>query len=203
MFPDIHSALRLDKYSIQNKRINIVQEPSTDGSFLLHHFISSSIKSNYNVLILSFEQTIGHFHGVGMKLGYDLIKLQKKGQLIFYDGLKSAHDSYLKDQNESDVCDIINLCSESSGSLTKLLNAIEEKTNKFENTSLPVVIIIENISSFLTLGIKLACVINFLVQLQSFVQEKDGTLGKIQKQHKFSIKGRYQKPILMAHITKK
>ena len=184
MFPDIHSALRLDKYSIQNKRINIVQEPSTDGSFLLHHFISSSIKSNYNVLILSFEQTIGHFHGVGMKLGYDLIKLQKKGQVIFYDGLKSAHDSYLNGQNESDVCDIINLCSESSGSLTKLLNAIEEETKKFENNSAPVVIIIDNISSFLSLGIKLACVINFLVQLQSFVQEKDGTLGKIQKQHK-------------------
>ena len=185
MFPDIHSALMLDKHAIQNKRINIIQEPSTDGSFLLHHFISSSIKSKYNVLILSFEQTIGQFHGVGMKLGYDLIKLQKKGQLIFYDGLKSAHDSYLKDQNESDACDIINLCNESSGSLIKLLNAIEEKTKKFEKNSVPVVIFIDNISSFLSLGIELPCLISFLAQLQSFVQEKDGTLGKIQKQHKF------------------
>ena len=99
MFPEIQSALRLDKHTVENKRINIVQEPSTDASFMLHHFTSLAIKSNYNILIIAFEQTIGHFHGVGMKLGYDLLKLQKKGQAIFVDALKNTHNSYMSDAN--------------------------------------------------------------------------------------------------------
>ena len=193
MFPEIHSALRLDKYSIENKRINIVQEPSTDASFLLHHFTSLASKSNSNILIIALEQTIGHFHGVGMKLGYDLLKLQKKGQVIFFDALKNAHKSYISDFNCSDPENIFDFGSDLSTTLIRLLNVIEQKITQFENKARPLVVIIDKLSILLSLGAKIPCVVDFLIHLQISVKEKNGTLGKIQKQlpveSTFSIRG--------------
>jgi KaiC/GvpD/RAD55 family RecA-like ATPase len=182
MFPEIHSALRLDKYSVENKRINIVQEPSTDASFLLHHFTSVASKSNCNILIIAFEQTIGHFHGVGMKLGYDLLKLQKKGQVIFFDALKNAHNSYISDSNCSDTENIFDFHSDLATTLIRLLNVIEQKITQFENKARPLVVIIDKLSLLLSLGAKLSNVVNFLIHLQISVKDKNGTLGKIQKQ---------------------
>ena len=182
MFPEIQSALRLDKHSIQNKRITLVQELSIDGSFLLHHFISSAVKSNFNILIVALEQTLGHFHGVGMKLGYDLLKCQKKGQLIFYDVLKSAHLSYLNDpQNNSNTNHVLDFHSESSKTLNELFKVLKAKVEEFTDKSKPLIIIIDKLSLFLSLGVKLSQVIKFTQSLQMLAEEKDASLGNIQK----------------------
>ena len=34
------------------------------------------------------EQSFGHYHGVSMKMGTNLLKLRQSGQLVFYEGLK-------------------------------------------------------------------------------------------------------------------
>ena len=182
MFPEIQSALRLDKHSVENKRINIVQEPSTDASFLLHHFVSLAIKSNSNILIIAFEQTFGHFHGVGMKLGYDLLKLQKKGQIIFYDVLKNAHISYLNDETYSPNADIFDFHSKETKTLSNIFNIIKQKINQFLDKTRPLFLIIDKLSVFLSLGVKLPAVVNFLLSVQSIVVQNKGCLGNIQKQ---------------------
>ena len=182
MFPEINSALRLDKHSIENKRINIVQAPSTDGSFFLHHFISLAAKSNYNILIIAFEQTIGHFHGVGMKLGYDLLKLQKKGQAIFYDVLKNSHMSYMCDANHSEIADsIFDFDTNLTRAIPRLSSAIKQKMNEFKDQSIPSFVFIDKLSVLLSLNVKLSSVISFIIDLQFFVEEKNGSLGMIQK----------------------
>ena len=182
MFPEINSALRLDKHSIENKRINIVQAPSTDGSFFLHHFISLAAKSNYNILIIAFEQTIGHFHGVGMKLGYDLLKLQKKGQAIFYDVLKNSHMAYMCDANHSEIADsIFDFDTNLTRAIPRLSSAIKQKMNEFKDQSIPSFVFIDKLSVLLSLNVKLSSVISFIIDLQFFVEEKNGSLGMIQK----------------------
>ena len=182
MFPEIQSALRLDKHTVENKRINIVQEPSSDASFLIHHFTSLAVKSNCNILIIAFEQTIGHFHGVGMKLGYDLLKLQKKGQVIFHDALYDVHNSYTSDSNCSDNDNIFDSCSNFKPNLVSLLNAIKQKMGEFENRSRPLVVIMDKLSLLLSIGAKFSSVVNLLIHLQTLVKDKNGTLGRIQKQ---------------------
>ena len=182
MFIEIQSALRLDKHSIENKRINIVQEPSTDASFLLHHFVSLAVKSNCNILIISLEQTFGHFYGIGMKLGYDLLKLQKKGQVIFYDALKTAHGSYLNNtectDNDADIFEF----HSGKTTLSSFITVIKEKIDGFSDKTRPVFVIIDKLSLFLSLGVKLPSVVNLILRVQSLVQEKNGSLGNIQKQ---------------------
>ena len=180
MFPEINSALRLDKYSSENKRINIVQDPTSDASFLLHHFTSVAVKANANILIIALEQTIGHFHGVGVKLGYDILKLQKKGQLIFFDALKDVHQSYLIEPTlNSNYNNIFDFQSNLEDASARLARTVEMKISEFEDTSRPLYVIIDKLSLLLSIGVKASKVIPFIVRVQHLVQEQNGTLGKI------------------------
>ena len=180
MFPEINTALRLDKYSSENKRINIVQDPTSDASFLLHHFASTAVKANANILIIALEQTIGHFHGVGMKLGYDTLKLQKKGQLVFFDALKNVHESYLTESTtNSDSNDIFDFQSNLEDASTRLSRTIEIKLKEFDDHSRPLYVIIDKLSLLLSIGVKISKVIRFILRVQHLVQQQNGTLGKI------------------------
>ena len=179
MFNEIHSALRLDKHSCENKRINIVQGLSSDASFLLHHFTSVAVKSNANILLVALDQTIGHFHGIGMKLGYDLFKLQKKGQFVFIDGLKNAHNSYLSESSlKVATNDLFDFHSNLESSLKHLYENIEQKITEFENNSRPSYVIIDKLSTLLSIGIATSKIIPFILKIQQIVQERNGTLGK-------------------------
>ena len=37
---------------------------------------------------MGLEQSFGHYHGVSMKMGTNLLKLRQSGQVVFYEGLK-------------------------------------------------------------------------------------------------------------------
>ena len=38
------------------------------------------------------EQSFGHYHGVALKLGLNLLKLKQSGRVMFYEGLKKIPD---------------------------------------------------------------------------------------------------------------
>ena len=180
MFNEIHSALRLDKHTSENKRINIVQDPASDASFLLHHFTSVAVKSNANILLIALEQTIGHFHGVGMKLGYDILKLQKKGQFVFYDALKNVHQSYQNEHQSNEGSEnIFDFDSNFENALSNLSKTIEQKISEFEDSSKTLYVIIDKLSLFLSIGITNSKIIHFLLKVQQLVLDRKGTLGKI------------------------
>jgi len=177
MFNEIHSALRLDKHTSENKRINIVQDPTSDASFLLHHFTSVAVKSNANILLIALEQTIGHFHGVGMKLGYDILKLQKKGQFVFYDALKNVHQSYQNEhQSKESTENVFDFDSNFENALSNLSKTIENKISEFEDSSKPLYVIIDKLSLFLSIGITISKIIPFLLKVQQLVLDRKGTL---------------------------
>jgi len=90
MFPEVNSALKLDQHPVAGKRINIVEEDVDLGGFLIHHFVSGAVQSDSDILLIGIDQTLGHYHGVGLKLGVDLIKRQKAGHFIFLDLLKDV-----------------------------------------------------------------------------------------------------------------
>ena len=49
-----------------------------------------SVKRGEKVCIVGLEQSFGHFHSVGLKLGLSLLKLRDQGTVRFYDGLKKV-----------------------------------------------------------------------------------------------------------------
>ena len=73
----------------------------TSGGFLLHHFIADSVKSDSDLVVVGLDQTLGHYHGVGLKLGVDLIKRQKLGRLVFVDLLKTVSGAYASPSDTS------------------------------------------------------------------------------------------------------
>jgi len=87
MFPQVQSALG---DLVATKLITITESVPDKSDFLLHHFISNwlSQDSKNKVLILGIEQSFGHYHGVAMKLGLNLVKLRQSGRVLFYEGLK-------------------------------------------------------------------------------------------------------------------
>jgi len=81
--------------------ITITETVPDKSDFLLHHFISNWIsQDNKNkVLILGIEQSFGHYHGVAMKLGLNLLKLKQSGRVMFYEGLKKIPE-FLEDTDD-------------------------------------------------------------------------------------------------------
>jgi len=89
MFSQLSSCLGSAEGS---KVVTIDESPADKAGFLLHHFISRWLKNGHKVLIVGVEQSFGHYHSVGIKLGYNLLKLKESGQVVFYEGLKKILD---------------------------------------------------------------------------------------------------------------
>ena len=47
-----------------------------------------ALKKGERVYLLGLEQSFGHYHSVGLKLGLNLLKAREQGTLVFYEGLK-------------------------------------------------------------------------------------------------------------------
>ena len=49
---------------------------------------------------MGLEQSFGHYHGVSMKMGTNLLKLRQSGQVVFYEGLKELTELMRSDTEE-------------------------------------------------------------------------------------------------------
>ena len=84
----------------ENSKVVTVSELAPDkAGFVLHHFISRWLKTGQKVVIVGLEHSFGHYHSVGIKLGYNLLKLRENGQVVFYEGLKKIMDLSLADSS--------------------------------------------------------------------------------------------------------
>ena len=96
MFPELHAVLKLDQKDLHGTYVNVLEEAEQSGSFLVHHFLSHSLKSGKSIVFLGLEHSLGHYHAVGMKLGNNLQKAKEAGQIAFIEGLKLTSEAYGK-----------------------------------------------------------------------------------------------------------
>ena len=96
------------------------------------------------LVIVGFEQSFGHYHGVSMKLGVNLLKLRQSGQVVFYDGLKQIPS--LLEQNLEEL---------------KFVNSLYEDIAKLvtENT----LIVIDQVAILSSLGLSVRSTYSTLV----------------------------------------
>eukprot|EP00090_Calanus_glacialis_P015899 TRINITY_DN25013_c0_g1_i1.p1 TRINITY_DN25013_c0_g1~~TRINITY_DN25013_c0_g1_i1.p1 ORF type:complete len:244 (-),score=84.27 TRINITY_DN25013_c0_g1_i1:67-798(-) len=102
MFPQLSSSLGSSE---ESKTVTVDELAPDKAGFVLHHFISRWLKNGHKVVIVGLEHSFGHYHSVGIKLGYNLLKLREKGQVVFYEGLKKILDSSLADSSTFQVDD--------------------------------------------------------------------------------------------------
>ena len=87
MFPQLSSVLG----EAEAAAVVVLVEADADrAAFLLHHFLSAGLRGGGGVFVLGLEQSFGHYHSVGLKLGHNLVKLREAGNLVFHEGLRKV-----------------------------------------------------------------------------------------------------------------
>ncbi|XP_064508260.1 elongator complex protein 6 isoform X2 [Pseudopipra pipra] len=104
-------------------RLTLLQASGTDGSFLVHHFLSFYLRAGCKVCFVALLQSFSHYSIVAQKLGcpshgesgkdyvYPEMKQQRakgvnltaakeRGQLVFLEGLKSCLDLVFGEEEE-------------------------------------------------------------------------------------------------------
>ncbi|NWT97338.1 ELP6 protein, partial [Urocynchramus pylzowi] len=73
-------------------KFTLLRDTRTDGSFLVHHFLSFYLRAGCKVCFVALLQSFSHYNVVAQKLGVSLAAAKERGQLVFLEGLKSCLD---------------------------------------------------------------------------------------------------------------
>jgi len=167
MFPQLSGAMGEAEDS---SMVTILEDNSDMGAFVIHHFISRAVKKNQKLLLVGLEQSFGHFHSVGLKLGFNLLKLREQKSVLFYEGLKRAMELGLSSSGPlsgGDSSDIL----EDNNSLEKLYNEVVAASSA--NCQM---VVIDNLSILHCLGHNPAAVFAFLHNLRLHLKSLGITL---------------------------
>ncbi|XP_048452125.1 elongator complex protein 6, partial [Rhincodon typus] len=160
--------------SKQGKAV-LLCDKQTDGSFLIHHFLSFYLKGGCKVCFLGLVQSFNHYSLVAQKLGVHLPAARQKGQLVFLEGLRSSLDAILADEQNSrpPTLSPFQFLSTPDASLQSLyefvrlsLSGTSESTWKFP------VLIIDDLSVLLSLGVNTGNILNFMHYCRATVCSK-------------------------------
>ena len=175
MFPEVHSALRLDQRSDGSSALVAIEEEEDQlGAFLVHHFLVTSIKNRRKVVFIGLEQSLGHYSAVALKNGINLHKFRDTGQLVFIEGLKNYADAYLGDAG--DGFDFIAKPRDRQV-LKQLYKRVEQEVNRLNTAAsacASTTVIVDKLSVLLSLGVPSNDVVIFARYLQSMVQKSQG-----------------------------
>lgn len=154
MFPQLSGAMGEAE---ESSMVAILEDNSDMGAFVIHHFISRAVKKGQKLLLVGLEQSFGHFHSIGLKLGFNLLKLREQKSVLFYEGLKRAMELGLSSSGPlSGGGDSDNL----EGSLEELYKEVVSASHSCQ------MVVIDNLSILHCLGHSPAAVFAFLHNLR-------------------------------------
>ncbi|XP_078254875.1 elongator complex protein 6 [Rhinoraja longicauda] len=165
MFPQLSDILASSAAAGRQGIGILLCDKQTDGGFLLHHFLSFYLKGGCKVCFLGLQQSFNHYNLVAQKLGVNLSAAKEKGQLVFFEGLRSALDVLLDDKPDGTLqgSSPLQFLSSPSTSLRSLyefvctsLSDANETTWKFP------VLIIDDLSVLLSLGVTTENILDFM-----------------------------------------
>ncbi|NXK42317.1 ELP6 protein, partial [Piprites chloris] len=81
-------------------KFTLLRDTRTDGSFLVHHFLSFYLRAGCKVCFVALLQSFSHYNIVAQKLGVSLTAAKERGQLVFLEGLKSCLDLVFGEEEE-------------------------------------------------------------------------------------------------------
>lgn len=171
MFADLQSSLRLDQHDLLGHRISLVEEEDGLGGFLLHHFISLAVRSEWNIFLVGIEHTLGHYTAVGLKMGNSLQKMKDTSQLVYCDVLKNVASAYAGETDNNTGVDLSFIrgsnTTKSWEKLDPMYKSIEAAYRAQQiKRSKPVLIIVDKLSLLFNLGLHLQDLLPFVQNLQ-------------------------------------
>ncbi|NXL36795.1 ELP6 protein, partial [Glaucidium brasilianum] len=82
-------------------KFTLLRDTRTDGSFLVHHFLSFYLRAGCKVCFVALLQSFSHYNIIAQKLGVSLTAAKERGQLIFLEGLKYCLDLMFGEEEQS------------------------------------------------------------------------------------------------------
>uniref|UniRef100_UPI00398EE959 elongator complex protein 6 isoform X2 n=1 Tax=Pristiophorus japonicus TaxID=55135 RepID=UPI00398EE959 len=174
MFPELNNILHSTPEKCEQGKGVLLCDKQTDGSFLVHHFLSFYLKG-CKVCFLGLVQSFNHYSLVAQKLGVNLSAAREKGQLVFLEGLRSSLDLVLGDRQDitPQSPSPLQFLSSSNASLQCLYEFVRislletsETTWKFS------VLIVDDLSVLLSLGVSAVSILNFMHYCRATVCSK-------------------------------
>ncbi|XP_066541225.1 elongator complex protein 6 [Hoplias malabaricus] len=167
MFPDLNSILNFSTDKFRETEFIVLSDRKADASFLVHHFLSFYLRSGCKVCFLGLVQSFSHYSVVGQKLGVNLTQAREKGQLVFLEALK-ASPGVLLDKDPSDKTHTFDYLRSPSADLRGLFEFVLSSLSDCGAEARPV-LIIDDLSVLLSLGVSSGAVLDFTHYCQATV----------------------------------
>jgi len=170
----ISNILGIDRVNMNGKTILIKERHGTNANFLVNAILLHALKKmDAAVCLVLCHNTLGHYHNIGMKFGYNLLNLKEKGQVTvvepmkiiasnitdMYKGFTNRTETVIPDVNFTGHVDIAH----------RFFVCVKEKYDEAARFTESVVLIIDDINHLLNLGLSLRDTIYFIRYLRSFI----------------------------------
>ncbi|NXI71047.1 ELP6 protein, partial [Anseranas semipalmata] len=142
-------------------KFTLLRDTRTDGSFLVHHFLSFYLRAGCKVCFVALLQSFSHYNIVAQKLGVSLTAAKERGQLVFLEGLKSCLDLLFGEEEQSGQPSPLQFISTSN--LRALFDFVRTSLTPTDGDSWKApVLLVDDLSVLLSLGATPVAVLDFI-----------------------------------------
>ncbi|XP_074429939.1 elongator complex protein 6 isoform X1 [Larus michahellis] len=164
MFVELNELLGASPQRPETGKFTLLRDTRTDGSFLVHHFLSFYLRAGCKVCFVALLQSFSHYNIVAQKLGVSLTAAKERGQLVFLEGLKSCLDLLFGEEEEqSGQPSPLQFMSESASNLKALFDFVRTSLTPTGSDSWKgPVLLVDDLSVLLSLGATPVAVLDFI-----------------------------------------
>ncbi|NWT13076.1 ELP6 protein, partial [Vireo altiloquus] len=142
-------------------KFTLLRDTRTDGSFLVHHFLSFYLRAGCKVCFVALLQSFSHYSIVAQKLGVSLAAAKERGQLVFLEGLKSCLDLVFGEEEQPEQPSPLQFLSTSD--LRALFDFVRVSLTPSDGDSWKgPVLLVDDLSVLLSLGAAPVAVLDFI-----------------------------------------
>ncbi|XP_021394660.2 elongator complex protein 6 isoform X1 [Lonchura striata] len=149
-------------------KFTLLRDTRTDGSFLVHHFLSFYLRAGCKVCFVALLQSFSHYNIVAQKLGVNLAAAKEQGQLVFLEGLQSCLDLLFGEEEQPGQPNPLQFVSGSTPELRALFDFVRVSLSAADSWKGPV-LLVDDLSVLLSLGAAPVAVLDFIHYCRVYV----------------------------------
>uniref|UniRef100_A0A6V7KPE0 Elongator complex protein 6 n=1 Tax=Bracon brevicornis TaxID=1563983 RepID=A0A6V7KPE0_9HYME len=183
MTDSVRRAIGIDQVDLTGKMVVLEEQHGSDGNFLVNTMISHALERGNGICLVLFHNTFGHYHNIGMKLGYNLNVLRERGEVTVVEPMKMIADEIGHDEvdasseeisedlrkkiNENIIPDAMKLDEDL---VLHLFEALKKKYYEAAQVREKVTVIVDDLSHLFDMNLSLADVWTYVRFLRSLMQ---------------------------------
>ncbi|XP_014220143.1 elongator complex protein 6 [Trichogramma pretiosum] len=171
---EIREAIGINKATTSGSLIFIEEHHQSDANFVLQAIIAHCKEKNHMLNLVLFHNTFGHFHNVGMKLGYNL-KKDLNNTVNVIEPLKVISKN-IHLQNSDNIKENLefDITNKSTHLVNQLVQIIKDEciSKAKEMSEQKVYLIIDDLSHLFDVGLNVQDIWYFIRCIRSFINDE-------------------------------